>query len=51
MSLTAVSQLDIYHCPGIFIQVEEDIVWFDVFIEMYSVRDTRGGSLNETLPV
>jgi hypothetical protein len=37
---TAVSQLDVYYCRGIFIQVEEDIVWFDVFVDLYSASDT-----------
>jgi hypothetical protein len=34
ISLTAVGQLGVDHCRGIRTQVEEDIVWFDVFVEV-----------------
>jgi hypothetical protein len=51
MSLTAVSQLGIYYCRSIFVQVEEDIVWLDVFVDINSAHYARGGLIDEALPV
>jgi hypothetical protein len=49
MSLTAAGQLDVYYRRGIFTRVEEDVVWFDVFAEMCSACDTRGGLVSRSL--
>jgi hypothetical protein len=32
--LTAVGQFDVYHhCRSTLTQIDEDVVWFDVFVE------------------
>jgi hypothetical protein len=50
-SLTAVGQLDVYNSHGILMQVEEDIVWLDVFVDVYSANDPQRESIGSISPV
>lgn len=51
VSLTAVCQLGIYYCRSVFVQVEENIFWLDVFVDVSSAYDTRGGLISVISPV